>query len=59
MPNPNPSPKTRFQTNRREPLTAKLSMRVSDSMLAEIKKRDNWQDFVRQTLQKALETESA
>ncbi len=59
MPNPNPSPKTRFKTNRREPLTAKLSMRVSDSMLAEIKKRDNWQDFVRQTLQKALEAESA
>ncbi len=59
MPNPNPSPKTRFKTNRTEPLTAKLSMRVSDSMLAEIKKRDNWQDFVRQTLQKALEAESA
>ena len=59
MANCNPSPETRFKTKRSEPLTAKLSMRVTDSMLAEIKQKENWQEFVRQTLQKALELESA
>ena len=59
MANTNPSPQTRFTTDRKEPLTAKLSMRITDSMLAEIKQKENWQEFVRQTLQKALELESA
>jgi len=59
MPNVNPSPQTRFTTDRQEPLNAKLSMRITDSMLAEIKQKENWQEFVRQTLQKALELESA
>ena len=59
MANLNPSPQTRFKTDRQEPLTAKLSMRITDSMLAQIKQKENWQEFVRQTLQKALELESA
>ena len=59
MANRNPSPKTRFKTDRPEPLTAKLSMRVTDSMLTEIKQKENWQEFVRQTLLEKLEAESA
>ena len=55
MANRNPSPKTRFTTDRPEPLTAKLSMRVTDSMLTEIKQNENWQEFVRQAIAKALE----
>jgi len=59
MANVNPSPQTRFKTDRQEPLTAKLSMRITDSMLSEIKQKENWQEFVRQTLLEKLEAESA
>jgi len=55
MANRNPSPKTRFTTDRPEPLTAKLSMRETDSMLTEIKQNENWQEFVRQAIAKALQ----
>lgn len=47
-----------FKTDRPEPLTAKLSMRVTDSLLAKLKEKENWQEFVRETLESALtETE--
>ena len=44
-----------FKTDRPESLTAKLSMRVAPSMLAELKKKDNWQELVREAIAKALE----
>ena len=44
-----------FKTDRSESLTAKLSMRVAPSMLAELKKKDNWQELVREAIAKALE----
>lgn len=44
-----------FKTDRPEPLTAKLSMRVSNSMLTKLKEKENWQEFVRETLAKALQ----
>ena len=42
--------KYQFITDRDEPLTAKLSMRVAPSMLEELKKRENWQELVRQAI---------
>ena len=43
-----------FTTNREEPLIAKLSLRVTPSMLAAIKRQGNWQEFVRKSLAEAL-----
>ena len=48
-----------FKTNRKESCTAQLNLRVPPSLIAKIKQKDNWQEFVRQTLQKAVELESA
>ncbi len=63
MPNPKGHPESlveyKFTTNRKEPCTAQLNLRVPPSLIAKIKEKENWQDFVRQTLQKALELESA
>ncbi|WP_013320508.1 PAS domain S-box protein [Gloeothece verrucosa] len=39
-----------FTTDRDEPLTAKLSLRVTDSMLEEIKSTENWQEFIREAI---------
>ncbi len=58
MSNPKGNPdikKYGFKTDRLEPLTAKLSMRVTDSMLTKLKEKENWQEFVRETLTKALQ----
>ena len=43
-----------FTTNREEPLIAKLSLRVTPSMLSAIKEQENWQEFVRKALAEAL-----
>ncbi len=43
-----------FTTNREEPLIAKLSLRVTPSMLSAIKGQENWQEFVRKALADAL-----
>ncbi len=58
MSNPKGNPELKkygFKTDRLEPLTAKLSMRVTDSMLTKLKEKENWQEFVRETLTKALQ----
>ena len=58
MSNPKGNPNIKkygFKTDRPEPLTAKLSMRVTDSMLTKLKEKENWQEFVRETLTKALQ----
>lgn len=54
MANKNPSPKTRFKTDREESLTAKLSVRIAPSMLDELKSQENWQELVREAIAKAL-----
>ena len=59
MANKNPPPENFFTTDREEPCTAHISLRIPPSLKAKLKKKDNWQEFVRQTLQKALELESA
>ena len=48
-----------FKTKRKESCTAQLNLRVPPSLSARIKQKENWQEFVRQTLQKALDLESA
>ncbi len=48
-----------FTTERKESCTVQLNLRVPPSLSAKIKERDNWQEFVRQTLLEKLEAESA
>lgn len=43
-----------FSTDRPEPLTAKLTVRLPQSMMDELKALDNYPEFVRQAIQKAL-----
>ena len=47
-----------FTTDREESCTSQMNVRVPPSLFAKIKQKENWQEFVRQTLQKAVETES-
>ena len=56
MPNPNPSPETRFKTNRSEPLSSKVTVRVTDSMLEQLKKQDNYREFIRQAIAEKLQS---
>ena len=58
MPRPGGNPefgtKYGFKTDREEALTELLAVRVSASMKSELKNRDNWQEFVRKAIAKAL-----
>jgi hypothetical protein len=59
VPRPGGNPEIKeygFKTDRPESLTAKLSMRISPSMLAELKKRDEWQELVRQAIAEKLKS---
>ena len=59
MSNPKGNPKIKeygFKTDREESLTAKLSMRITPSMLNELRKKDNWQELVRQAIAEKLES---
>ena len=44
-----------FTTDRPEPLLEKLQLRIPLSMKQEIYAQENWQEFVRQAIAKALE----
>ena len=62
MPNPKGNPdivKYGFTTERTEPCTAQISVRISPSLKAKLKNVDNWQELVRETLEKAVELKSA
>ena len=59
MPNYNPPVKNYFKTDRAESCTASLSLRITPSLKADLKKIDNWQEFVRQTLEEAVAKKSA
>ena len=57
MPRPGGNPaltEHQFTTEREEPCTAKLQVRVPPSMLAELKKYKNWQEIVREVLAEKL-----
>ena len=56
MANPNPSPETRFKTNRSEPLNSKVTVRVTDSMLEQLKQQDNYREFIRQAIAEKLQS---
>ena len=43
-----------FKTKRSEPLRENLQVRVTTSMMSQLKSIDNWHEFVRQTLAVAL-----
>ena len=58
MPRPGGNPNIKehgFKSDRPEPLTANLSMRIAPSMLKELRSRENWKDLVRNAIAKALE----
>jgi hypothetical protein len=52
--NPDFGTKYAFQTERKEPLTESLSLRVPVSMKSELKCRENWQELVRQAIAEKL-----
>ncbi|MFN6568331.1 hypothetical protein [Dendronalium sp. ChiSLP03b] len=57
MPNPkgNPESLQPFTTDRAEPLIAKLTLRVPQSMMDKIKSIENYPEFCRQALKEALD----
>lgn len=59
MPNPNPSPKTRFKSDRSEPLSSKVTVRVTNSMLEELKAQENYREFIREAIAEKLQNMSA
>jgi hypothetical protein len=48
-----------FDTDREEALTAKLTLRLAPSMMEALKQQDNWQEFARRAIARALEHEKA
>ncbi|RCJ42273.1 hypothetical protein A6770_08675 [Nostoc minutum NIES-26] len=57
MPNYEEKPylkKHQFTTDREEPLTAKITLRLPPSMLEKLKSLDNYPEFVRQAIWDAL-----
>jgi len=56
MPNPkgNPESLKPFTTSRDEPLVKQISLRLSESMHAKLKSIDNYPEFIRQAIAKAL-----
>lgn len=54
--NPDFGTKYAFQTEREEPLTENVSLRISASMKSQLKQQKNWQELVRQAIAEKLET---
>ncbi len=59
MPNSKGTPENlqSYTTTREEPLTAKLTVRIPQSMMDAIKAKDDMPEFVRQAIQKALDAD--
>ena len=57
MPNPKGRPENLkpLTTNRPEPLTAKLTVRLPQSMMDKLKTVENYPEFVRQCIQEGLD----
>ncbi|MDJ0717025.1 MAG: hypothetical protein QNJ54_22880 [Prochloraceae cyanobacterium] len=43
-----------FKTDRKESLTKQMNVRVAPSMLEKLQAQENWHEFVRQAIEKAL-----
>jgi flagellar biosynthesis chaperone FliJ len=56
MPNPNPSPKTRYTSNRSEPLNSKVTVRLTDSMYEKLKTQEDYREFIRQAIAEKLQS---
>ncbi|MBW4433179.1 MAG: hypothetical protein KME28_15995 [Pelatocladus maniniholoensis HA4357-MV3] len=50
MANSNPSPKTRFITERSEPLTEKLTLRMTASMYSQLLQQEDYREFIREAI---------
>ena len=62
MPNPKGNPdivKYGFKTDRAEPCNAQISVRIPQSLKAQLKDIDNWQEGVREYLEKIVARKSA
>ena len=59
MANKNPPKENFFTTDRSEPCTAQISVRIPPSLKAKLKNVDNWQEIVRKTLEEISELQSA
>ncbi len=62
MPNPNGNPdivKYGFKTDRPEPCNAQISVRIPQSLKAQLKDIDNWQEGVREYLKQIVDRKSA
>lgn len=57
--NPEKSKATQFKTDKPEPCTAQISLRVPPSMKAKLKGKKDWQEKVRQFLEKEINAQSA
>lgn len=57
MPNPkgNPENLKPYTTDRQEPLTEKINLRITKSMKEELQQIENAPEFCRQAIQKALD----
>ncbi|MGF1489771.1 MAG: hypothetical protein ACFBSE_22015 [Prochloraceae cyanobacterium] len=58
MPRPGGNPNIKkhgFTTDRVEPLNTQLALKVPASMKKRLKEKENWQEFVRNAISKALE----
>ncbi len=54
MPNPNPSPKTRIKSERPEPLSNNVSVRLTDAMYEKLKTKENYREFIREAIAEKL-----
>ncbi|MGK7915267.1 MAG: hypothetical protein AB4038_06915 [Prochloraceae cyanobacterium] len=58
MSNPKGNPnivKYGFKTDRTEPLRERVQIRIPTSMKEKLQEQENWQEFVRQAIAKALQ----
>ncbi|MDJ0634277.1 MAG: hypothetical protein QNJ34_13900 [Xenococcaceae cyanobacterium MO_188.B29] len=50
---------TQFKTDREEPCTAQVAIRIPPSLKSRLKNIDNWQEQARQALEKIADLKSA
>jgi hypothetical protein len=53
--NPDFGTKYAFTTQREEPLTENVSLRISATMKSQLKKQKNWQELVREAIAEKLQ----
>ncbi len=61
MPRPGGNPNIKkhgFKTERQEPLTSQLALKVSASMKKRLQEKENWQELVRVAIEKILEEDN-